>query len=248
YKQPLHRVTATKPQKRSYEIRLPYPAPLILPSDELALDPTYPPQSVRSWQRDEDRNTSAKGDEHNQEFYAISLPTGHPRHSLLHLRILPPSLHQNLPYSLTFTTWEDAAALLRAKSGRTRVVKRKHTVPSYIAIRSDVSKTQIGTRASSPDALFPTRLNLNDLSDLAVDILPNDAYALLLHVSQDLYEDDLKVFACGRAYGGSRVAVVSTAPYNPDLDRIQNVTSHCAEYTNVFCDATKSPRPSSVMS
>lgn len=48
YKQPLHRVAATKPQKSSYETRLPYPAPLILPGDEPALDPTYPLQSVRS--------------------------------------------------------------------------------------------------------------------------------------------------------------------------------------------------------
>jgi archaemetzincin len=33
-----------------------FPAPLILPDDDLALDPTYPPQSLRSWIRGKDRN------------------------------------------------------------------------------------------------------------------------------------------------------------------------------------------------
>src|SRR5277367_761076 len=33
-----------------------YPAPLVLPGDDLALDPHYPPQSLRAWLRGKDRN------------------------------------------------------------------------------------------------------------------------------------------------------------------------------------------------
>ena len=33
-----------------------FPAPLILPDDDLAFDPTYPAQSFRSWPRKKDRN------------------------------------------------------------------------------------------------------------------------------------------------------------------------------------------------
>lgn len=33
-----------------------FPAPLVLPGDELAWDPNYPPQSLLSWTREKDRN------------------------------------------------------------------------------------------------------------------------------------------------------------------------------------------------
>ncbi|KAK0732184.1 hypothetical protein B0H67DRAFT_566846 [Lasiosphaeris hirsuta] len=52
----------------------------------------------------------------------------------------------------------------------------------------------------------------------------------------DLYEDDEDDFCCGRAYGGSRVAVVSTARYHPALDgeavdrEHMWPGSHCVEY------------------
>ncbi|KAJ3087697.1 hypothetical protein HDU96_004389, partial [Phlyctochytrium bullatum] len=57
------------------------------------------------------------------------------------------------------------------------------------------------------------QLNLSDLLDAAMTILPQDAYALLLVSDHDLYEDDDDDFACGRAFGADRVAVVSAARY-----------------------------------
>src|ERR1700734_2200061 len=33
-----------------------FPAPLVLPADDLSLDPGYPPQNLREWLREEDRN------------------------------------------------------------------------------------------------------------------------------------------------------------------------------------------------
>ncbi|KAH6680311.1 hypothetical protein B0J14DRAFT_578345 [Halenospora varia] len=65
-------------------------------------------------------------------------------------------------------------------------------------------------------------------------------------VRHDIYEDEEDDFACGRAYGGSRVAVVSSARYNPVLDGKQQVgrehawpASHCQEYLKECCEDGK---------
>ncbi|KAL2008301.1 hypothetical protein VTN00DRAFT_8283 [Thermoascus crustaceus] len=77
-------------------------------------------------------------------------------------------------------------------------------------------------------------------------MLPEDAYALLFLVNYDLFEDDDNTFVCGRAYGGSRVAVVSSARYSPDLDGIQSVerqhvwpASHCENYMSACCKSSQ---------
>jgi archaemetzincin len=61
-------------------------------------------------------------------------------------------------------------------------------------------------------------MNPGDLLDAAISILPDGAYAHLFLVHQDLFESPEDKFVCGRAYGASRVAVVSIARYNPSLD------------------------------
>lgn len=94
----------------------------------------------------------------------------------------------------------------------------------------------IRTRAT-PQGAFSHQLNLIDLLEFAIEILPQDAYALLMLVEHDMFEDQEDEFVCGRAYGGSRVAVITTARYNPALDLTQGVerahawpASHCQEY------------------
>lgn len=74
-----------------------------------------------------------------------------------------------------------------------------------------------------PDGVLPYQLNLNGLLDVASSVIPEDAYAILLLVEQDLFEDEDDDYCCGRAYGGSRIAVVSTARYNPSMDALQKV-------------------------
>lgn len=105
-------------------------------------------------------------------------------------------------------------------------------------------KELVGIRMrATPEGEFTHQLNLNDLLDAAIDILPGDAYALVMLVEHDIFEDEEDDFACGRAYGGSRVAVVSSARYNPRLDwkaRIEREhswpASHCKEYLDRMCD------------
>ncbi|ORY63887.1 uncharacterized protein BCR38DRAFT_433367 [Pseudomassariella vexata] len=73
-------------------------------------------------------------------------------------------------------------------------------------------------------------------------MLPGDAFAIVLLMDHDLYEDEDDDFCCGRAYGGSRVAVVSTARYHPVLDEFAGIdyshmwpASHCKTYADGLC-------------
>jgi archaemetzincin len=136
--------------------------------------------------------------------------------------------------TLEFTAWESGQKL------RTK----KDATSSFIGLRCGSSCTRIRTRPC-PDGTFAQQLNLDDILDAAIAALPDDAYALLFLVSHDLYEDDDDDFCCGRAYGGSRVAVVSSARYNPalllssehdsiDLDHTWPA-SHCKSYVARLC-------------
>lgn len=74
------------------------------------------------------------------------------------------------------------------------------------------SAESIGIRTHPwKDGIFKGQLDLDELLDTAINILPDDAYALLMLVEHDLFEDEDDDFCCGQAYGGNREAVVSTA-------------------------------------
>jgi len=110
----------------------------------------------------------------------------------------------------------------------------------------------------SPDRIFVGQLNLEDILDAAIEMLPHDAYAIVLLVDHDLYENEEDDFCCGRAYGGSRVAVVSSARYRPVLDAHAGVdyehvwpASHCKDYIDSLCaeegrESEKRDEPSTV--
>jgi archaemetzincin len=113
--------------------------------------------------------------------------------------------------------------------------------PQYIGLQMGDNVTRITTRPC-PDETYPRQLNLNDMLDAAIEALPSDAYALVLLTDHDLYEDDDDDFCCGRAYGNSRVAVVSSARYHPLLDKPTGIDrahtwpfSHCAAYVQRLC-------------
>ena len=236
-----------------------FPAPLLLPEDDLSLDPRYPAQSLRSWLREKDRNEVT--DTRNviyvggQLGHAADLTFvsdwAHPTIDGIDTSVnpaAPPSHEDVAPYLRTFyhgmqlkclpeetfyfTSWENR----HQKSKK----KAKSANPRMIGLATSTEIVGIRTRPS-PDKKFH-QLNLDDLLDAAISALPDDAYALLLIVDHDLYEDEDDDFCCGRAYGGSRVAVVSTARYNPVLDEAQNVerehawpASHCEAYLRECC-------------
>ena len=55
------RASGKRQNDASGDLPTTFPAPLILPGDELALDPGHPPQSLRAWQGLTDRNAVTQG-------------------------------------------------------------------------------------------------------------------------------------------------------------------------------------------
>ena len=201
-----------------------FPAPLVLPGDDLSFDTRCPPQSLLSWVREKERNKVMP--EKNVVYIARS-PATRPEVRFVHtwsnplikggrgiasaytestkvpapdarnvidymkafyygmdVRLLPPGL-------LQFTTWgsvDPKSYEIEAKSNR----------PKYIGLSTSTENIGIRTRLSK-DGIFGIQLNLDDLLDAATSILPNDAYALLMLVEHDLFEDEDDDFCCGKS-------------------------------------------------
>ncbi|KAF9485815.1 hypothetical protein BDN70DRAFT_916652 [Pholiota conissans] len=245
-----------------------FPAPLVLPDDDLALDPKCPPQSLRQWIRLEDRNV-VTSDRNN--VYVAAPPAVDPEVDFMrrwtspniqdksnNMQVRLPKLKDVVDYlaafypgmtvkvlppsTLKFASWGNSAPATARSSGP----KTQKNEPKYVGLNASSECIRIRTRGSN-DGLFERQLNLDDLLDAAISVLPEDAYALVLLVDHDLYEGPEDEFVCGRAYGGSRVAVISSARYHPLLDAIQGIerdhawpASHCEAYINECCEADAS--------
>ncbi|KAI0469140.1 hypothetical protein F4859DRAFT_516493 [Xylaria cf. heliscus] len=240
-------------QEAAEQLSPSFPAPLLLPKDELNWDPDYPPQSFRSWLVEIERNKITSG---RRTLYVAAPPIVTPGVSFMNAwaqptaaasaasaapasqldGLDPPSADASLQYlgafyhglpvkflpdQLRFVPWEDTHG--------------------YVGLARNDMCTRIRTR-KTPDGKFKRQLNLNDILDAAIEMLPNDAYSIALLMHFDLYEDDDDDFCCGRAYGGSRVCVVSSARYHPALDVDENIdrnhmwpASHCKKFADDLC-------------
>ncbi|KAF7973460.1 hypothetical protein HWV62_15048 [Athelia sp. TMB] len=238
-----------------------FPAPLALPGDELAYDPSYPPQSFRSWKQEKDRNQITAN---RRTIYVAAPPTIKDADAVIrdwaHSPLLDAGVEGKLaqpktedvmeyisafyhpipvcplPTPFRLTTWDEAPP----KKSRSAPSSMKH-----VALAHGASATRIRVRSRSAKEIYTQQLNLDDVLDSAIAALPDDAYALLLLVHHDLYEGDDDDFCCGRAYGGSRVAVVTSARYHPGLDVAQELrearghawpASRCADYVKRLCE------------
>lgn len=234
-----------------------FPGPLVLPDDELSWDPEYEPQSLKTWTDEPERNDIT---ESRRTVYLVSPPAGA---AYVTEWTVPNTSHKRQTTS-PGTKSEDVLDYLKAfyhglpvkvlSKPQLKFVKwpdKQASRSAHIGLNTGAEVIAIRTRPSK-DGYFSGQLNLDDLLDAAIAILPKDAYALLMLTDHDLYEDDEDDFCCGRAYGGSRVAVVSTARYNPALDRDQHVetdhawpASHCQAYLDMCCGmSTKMKQPS----
>lgn len=241
-----------------------FPAPLILPGDELAFDPTYEAQSLQHWMEEEYRNevTAAR-----RTIYIVPPPAVNVEVSFVKEWSKPQESSDSPGTDAETPRFNDIVSYLSAfyhplpvklltKPG---LELTTHSRPSSKKARRSNSTTiglnmpgqgVIDIRARrSKDDIFSHQLNLDNLLDAAIFLLPSDAYAVLLLTHHDLYEDEEDDFCCGRAYGGSRVAVVSTARYNPSLDACQDVelehawpASHCQHYVDLKVRGAKPPR------
>ncbi|KAL2849909.1 hypothetical protein BJY01DRAFT_233427 [Aspergillus pseudoustus] len=245
-----------------------FPAPLVLPDDDLALDPEYPAQSFQEWYDEEERNPVTA---RRRTVYVVSPPAVEsgiggvdavdvegwmrPRKTDSQSMLAFPETQHAIDYlsafyhglpvkrldlrNWKFTSWDEPAPKRTAKSNGKKT-RNPHKNRS-IGLATETECIRIRTRPCA-DGVYMQQLNLDDLLDAAISILPKDAYALCMLVHHDLFEDEDDTFVCGRAYGGSRVAVVSTARYNPLLDGVQGVerghawpAAHCARYVEESC-------------
>ncbi|KAI1362253.1 hypothetical protein F5Y08DRAFT_277826 [Xylaria arbuscula] len=248
--------TATKKITQEVAERLApsFPGPLLLPFDDLNWDPDYPPQPFRSWLQEPERN---KVTPKRQTLYVAAPPTVTSNVSFMNswkqpmvattnklrgtespptdecLKFLSVFYHglpvKFLPQQLSFVPWTEASQRTKASNNH-----------CYVGLAYGELCTRIRTR-ETPDKKFRRQLNLSDILDAAISLLPDDAYSIVLLVDFDMYEDDEDDFCCGRAYGGSRVCAVSSARYHPALDEA-NVdhehmwpTSHCKIFTDRLC-------------
>ncbi|KAK6193111.1 hypothetical protein LQW54_012790 [Pestalotiopsis sp. IQ-011] len=230
-----------------------FPGPLILPNDHLALDPKDPPQSFRSWLLERERNKPTKKQEtlyvastpeiptqmrhmkawtepkvsrDNKKTSATKIPPPVSKHFIEYLAGFYHGMPvKPFPERLRFIQWTEKAS----------------SNESYVGLATSDNCTRVRAR-KSPDGIFTGQLNLEDILDAAIEMLPDDAYALVLLTDHDLYEDEEDDFCCGRAYGGSRVCVVSSARYHPTLDKHEDIdhahmwpSSHCKAYIQDLC-------------
>lgn len=230
--------------------------------DDLAYDPEYEPQSLTSWAEEEERNEVTKK---RKTVYVIASPDIDPEIDFVRKWASPrigkgrnvaaeptpsPKLEdviaylrafytgmtvKALPTQYQFATWDSPPA----KPSRQ---KRNDSTP-YIGLTTSSSTVRIRTRPTPSTTgtftPFTHQLNLNDLLDALIEDLPADAYATILLVAHDIYEGDDDDFCMGRAYGGSRIAVVSMGRYDPGLDRAQRIdsehgwpASHCEDFVS----------------
>ena len=229
--------------------------------DDLAYDPDYEPQSLRSWIEMDARNEVTKK---RNAIYVIAPPEIDPEVDFVRTWASPRTGEgaKIATETTLYPVMEDIIAYLRAfytgttvKALRTRYQFTAWDSPSqtsrsqrrnphpYIGLTTSSSIVRIRARptptTNSTFTPFSHQLNLNDLLDALIEDLPGDAYAIIMLVAHDLYEGDDDDFCMGRAYGGSRVAVVSMARYDPRLDEAQGIdsehawpASHCARFVD----------------
>ncbi|KAJ0423525.1 hypothetical protein BJY00DRAFT_321662 [Aspergillus carlsbadensis] len=256
YQQPSQdeRLAATKPIPSS-KLAIPptrtdvqnFPAPLVLPDDDLAVDPD-PPQDFQTWLGVRNQVTSRR-----RTLYVACLGVAEdidvdidswakPSHVQTTQGREPPSIPSIEDITDFLAAFYHGLPIKELQSRHCELTSSMKT-KSKIWLNTQKQRMQIRVRPS-PDAIYPYQLNLKDLLEAAMVMLPGDAYALCLLVNHDLYEDDDDIFVCGRAYGGRRVAVVSTARYNPLLDDIQGIeqdhpwpVSNCQRFIDDTCRA-----------
>jgi archaemetzincin len=238
-----------------------FPAPLVLPHDDLNYDPDCPPQSVNSWLREKSRNKMSP-DDGRDTLYIGRVPAVGEEASFMRDWTVPAlaidkqeDRHVNVPgldaglfvdylkafyHGMNVTTLQEP--LQWTTWGKTVNPRRQVNLPKYVGLQIGSQCTRVRVR-KAPDDVFAAQLNLDDIIDAAIAALPDDAYALLLLVDYDIYESEDDDFCCGRAYGGSRVAVVQSARYNPLLDACEKIDrthmwpfSHCKNFVDGLCE------------
>ncbi|KAK6356880.1 hypothetical protein TWF718_001220 [Orbilia javanica] len=244
-----------------------FPAPLVLHDDDLSIDPKYPPQSLLSWKRLKERNpvTSTRN-----KIYHLTLPvrsSDAPEFQSWATPIDPETKSRIL--GTPGPLWEDVVDYLSTffhplelvEYPSVTTISKWSSKSPFLALSTSSSRSAVQLRTRpSPDgpesSCYTNQLSLLDILDFAIEILPDDAYALIVFTRHDLYESDEDDFCIGRAFGGSRVCVVSSARYHPFSEQLAGVGSdelggeghdwpgsHCADFVQKMCQGLEELEP-----
>lgn len=244
-----------------------FPGPLCLPDEALSMEPDDAPQSFRSWLQ-----TAKSGgvliSKRRSTLYVIPPPEITPELEGLMSGWTTPKVPKGgrmpgLPKGLTDGNVEDLCDYLRAFY---HLMPVKILGPSYRWCKweepTSKGEQRIGLQTPgpwaeivgvryrrSPDGIAKFQVCLSDILDAMLPRVPSDAHAISMVVPFDTYEDDDDDFCCGRAFGGSRISIVSTFRYNPCVDLYSGIdlchmwpASHCKAYVDGLCGL---PQPAS---
>lgn len=249
-----------------------FPGPLVLPGDDLAEDSEYPPQSLRSWNT---YNKKLPVTMERKTIYVVPPPniTKDVKRCMKDWekpRVPKDSLIPGLPDDISSSRTGDVVDYLKAFYHKMEVKaldqpfewapwdtpatkpksKKAKTEPPRIGLVTPGPASElVGIRyRPSLDGIAKIQLNLDDMLDALLECIPSDAYAIVMLADHDLYENDDDDFCCGRAYGESRIAIVSSFRYHPSLDQYSDIdmshmwpASHCREYVDDQCDQGRRP-------
>jgi archaemetzincin len=77
---------------------------------------------------------------------------------------------------------------------------RRQNAVQTLSLNTHTSSGCIGIRTrATPKGHYTHQLNFDNLLEAAIEILPADAYALIMLIEHDMFEDDDDEFVCGRA-------------------------------------------------
>ncbi|KAL7908317.1 hypothetical protein GGI35DRAFT_486392 [Trichoderma velutinum] len=249
--------------KELLEDGMTFPGPLILPDDDLAEDPEYPPQDFREWRDEEERNPVTRERKSiyivpspsiTQEVYKMQAWSVCTSENVIIERDLqaaePPKLQDILEYLSAFFHGMDVKLFTKPFQWKkwdkyTGTILKTPDTERRIGLMTP-SKELFGIRCrASPDGVSSMQVNLDDILDALVENIPSDAHSVMMLLDMDMYEGDDDIFTAGRAYGGSRIAAVSLFRDHPLCaprdDGHAWPASHCAAYIDKICHEVSNP-------
>ncbi|KAJ4011611.1 hypothetical protein NW752_008617 [Fusarium irregulare] len=261
--------TGNRPRNSVPEDPWTFPGPLVLPEDELAMDPDDDGQTFKEWLDGEDRN---KVTTKKKKLYVVLPPTipeelGETMKDW-HKPILPGRAAGDLEKWTSSTPQvTDLIDYLRCFYHGMDVVQYPATFTWQVWDEKPKSKTRskttkIGLETPGKSEVWDVRcrpsldgrarqqVHLGDVADALLRRIPKDAHAVVMLTDYDLYEDEEDDFTVGRAWGGSRVCIVSSFRYNPALDEPAGIdrahmwpNSHCKTFIDNECSTVEKEPP-----
>ncbi|KAG5658540.1 hypothetical protein KAF25_010721 [Fusarium avenaceum] len=239
-----------------------FPGPLVLPEDDLAMDPDDEGHPFKEWCERVSKDERNEVTTRKKTLYVIPPPVipSEMEETMKdwHKPVLPRSAASGLDkWTSASPQVGDLLSYLRAFYHPMEVLQSPLTFtwrpweePSKAKSRSKKASktTNIGLETPGEPEIYGVRcrpsldgharmqLQLGDVTDALLSRMPKDAYAVVMLADFDLYEDEDDDFTGGRSWGGSRVSIVSAFRYNPALDAAADV-DRAHMWPNSHCKA-----------